>query len=133
MVEKEYKITQKEFDYFSERVGYWWKKLGVSWLDIEILLVDLGRDPGGRTVAQYEYSEKFGSARIKLNAVQDNEPTRYELDSVAFHEVFEMGYLGDLRAMAAGTYSSYEVEKATHKTIRVAENVLFPELRGRGY
>jgi hypothetical protein len=120
-------LTDRQFAYFSNRLQFWAKMLGV--IDLEVI-------PAFKTCKdEHQHAEfvKFstcGSLVVTLNKRPAQDQTAYDLDKTAFHEVFEGGYLSEIRHMAKATYSFYEVERETHRTVRMAENTIFETLRG---
>lgn len=121
-----YKLNQKHLRYFRDRVKYWQHQLGLLDIDFECVLKE-HIDPGVR--AEYGRWSKSSFVEIILSEHWGVYPSYLQLDSSAFHEVFESGYLSELRAMAKSTYSDYEVEYQTHQAVRKAENTIFIRLR----
>lgn len=126
-------VTKADFDYFCKRVEFWRKTFGITWFNIQSYLGEPWAPPGEGiiTMASYGFTEDMGAASITLNKDYPRKIPRAELDEAAFHEVLELGYFGGLRAMAAGTYCRYEVDRATHQAVRAAESTIFHALRNR--
>lgn len=123
---KRYLIKDSHLKYFRKRVKFWQNVLGLLEVEFECVLKE-HKEPGCR--AEYSRYSKNGFIEIKLSGHWDRYPSTVELDKTAFHEVLESGYFSELRAMARGTYCSYEVEFHTHTAIRRAENTIFHSLR----
>ncbi len=128
-------VTKADFDYFRKRVEFWKKMLGITWYSIQCYLGTPWSPPdvdSQITMASYGFSEDMGAASITLNKDYSRKIPRIELDEAAFHEVLELGYFGQLRTMAMGTYNRYEVERSTHMVVRAAESTIFHALRTKG-
>jgi len=129
MTEKKkiHKVTLNEFAYFKERVLFWQKVFGLNHVKFYIRLEKNGEK---QTVADYESWPATGTIKIRLNTEVTIDFPKEEIDSTAFHEVFESTFLSDLRHMAKTSWSNYEVEMQTHKAIMLAENSIFKAMRG---
>jgi len=126
-----HRTTKSEFEYFKKRVYFWQGVLGITWLDINVDMTEPDLLVVDATVtAEYNVTVQYGSCFIGINKELPSKPSLIEFDRIAFHEVFEAGYFSRLRNLALGTYSSFEVEAATHEAVRAAENTIFYKLRG---
>jgi hypothetical protein len=119
-------LTDRQFAYFSERLFFWQKMLGI--IDLEVL-PEFKANRNGSLHAEFTKYSTCGTLCIVLNKTPKEDQSAYDLDKSAFHEIFEGGYLSELRHLAKATYSHYEVETQTHRTVRMAENTIFEALR----
>jgi hypothetical protein len=120
-------LTDRQFAYFCNRLQFWAKILGIT--DVEVI----GEFKVDKNVDQHAEFVRYstcGTLVITLNKRPAKDQSAYDLDKTAFHEVFEGGYLSELRHLAKATYSFYEVETQTHRVVRMAENTIFEILRG---
>ena len=124
---KTYKLTQKDFQYFKERVYFWQNALGATHVTI---YVEFKKNSNKHNSASYEKWSDTGTVKIWLNTSLTVEPTKEEIDVSAFHEVFEAIYLCDLRHLAKASWSNFEVEQATHGSVMRACNTIFKAMRG---
>jgi hypothetical protein len=129
MKNKNATLTEEQFAYFAKRLFFWQKMLGI--IDLEIL-PEFKADKNELLHAEFIKYSTCGSLVIILNKTPAKDQSPYDLDKSAFHEVFEGGYLSELRHLAKATYSNFEVETQTHRTVRMAENTIFEALRGNG-
>jgi hypothetical protein len=127
MKNKHATLTKEQFAYFSSRLLFWQKILGV--IDLEV--IPMFKTYKTRDLhAEFEKHTSCGTLWVTLNKAPRKDQSAYDLDKSAFHEIFEGGYLSELRHMAKSTYSNYEVETQTHRVVRMAENTIFELLRG---
>jgi hypothetical protein len=119
-------LTDRQFAYFSNRLFFWQKILGI--IDLEII-PKFKAYSNGNMHAEYEKHTSCGTLWVTLNKTPRKDQSAYDLDRSAFHELFEGGYMSELRHMAMATYSSFEVETQTHRAVRMAENTIFEALR----
>lgn len=129
MKKKNATLTDRQFAYFSNRLFFWQKMLGV--IDLEVV-PEFKANKNGELHAEFIKYSTCGSLVVILNKTPKEDQSNYDLDKSAFHEILEGGYLSELRHMAKTTYSDYEVETQTHRTVRLAENSIFEILRGEG-
>lgn len=120
-------ISEKDFEFFKERVYFWQKHLGL--VDKQFI-VKLKVIRPSSVYAEYESYPASGFIHITLNKNPNIIPDKGCLDKSAFHEVFESGYLSDLRHMAKSTWSNYEVEKETHRVVHLAQSSVFKSIKG---
>jgi len=127
MTKKNYKISKKDSKYFKKRVKYWIKVLGCTDFEIEVRF----EKNDGDSLARYTLRESGACIGIWLNKNWDEKKSNKKaLDKVAFHEVFESTYLGPLRGFALASFNNVEIEIATHKSVRRAENTIFKAMKG---
>jgi len=120
-------LTDRQFTYFCNRLFFWQKILGI--LDLEII-PKFKAYKDGDLHAQFMKYTSCATLHITLNQTPKEDQSAYDLDKSAFHEIFEGGYLSELRHMSKSVYSDYEVEAQTHRVVRMAENSIFEILRG---
>lgn len=130
-------VSSKLRKYFEERIFFWQDILGVQ--DVEFLICDgayfTNVTDGSRekldlgTAAAYKRYSDSGAVNVALAEVMTFKPTKVSIDKSAFHEVFEVGYIYKLRAMAFGTYNEFDVEEQVHKSVRQAERTIFYAMR----
>jgi len=126
MKKKHATLTDRQFTYFSNRLLFWQKMLGV--LDVEVL-PEFKANKNGSLHADFVKFSTCGTLCITLNKTPREDQSDYDLDKSAFHEIFEGGYLSELRHLGRATYSDYEIETQTHRVVRMAENTIFEFLR----
>ena len=120
------KDEKKAAKYFAERIYFWQKALGLTWMQIQVDTTDVNETVD--YFANYEYASASGSVLIKINREVLGHD-KIDLDEYAFHEVFEMGYLGRLRSWSAESMAPRKIERETHRVVRAAENTIFEVLR----
>ena len=126
MKKKQATLTDRQFAYFSERLFFWQKILGV--VDVEVI-PEFKAYKNGDLHAEYIRFSTCGTLCVTLNKTPFEDQSAYDLDRSAFHEIFEGGYLSELRHLGKATYSEFEVETQTHRVVRMAENTIFEMLR----
>jgi len=119
------KTTKKDFEIFKKEVKKWQDILGLQgW---EIVCVHGGTDKENR--AEYLTHITGRICTIYLaddwDGIADNKCDR-AIKQTAFHEVVELS-LQDLRNYAQYYINEDLVDEATHKIVRMLENVLFPK------
>ena len=119
------KTTKKDFEIFKKEVRKWKDILGLQ--DWEICCIHGGADGDSR--ANYLTNIAGRICTIFLTDDWDGcfeEKTERAIKQIAFHEVVELT-LQDLRVYALYFINAEFVEEATHKIVRMLENVLFPK------
>jgi hypothetical protein len=120
------KLTDKQFGYFKERCEYWRMVLGLNSLHMFV-----GKEKLEDCNACVILDKENGLMSVFIGDPIDKEVSSDEaLDRIAFHEVFEGGYLYDLETLASYGYARERVHEAAHNTVRMAENTIFKYLRG---
>ena len=116
------KTTKKDFEIFKKECQKWIEILGLKdwhfWFE--------HAETGENCIAQYE-DEPIGRSCVTYFTTGLSEKLSiHDIKSAAFHEMIEL-YLNDLRKMAMEKFSYNEVDKATHRIVRMLEHVLFPK------
>ena len=115
------KTVEDKIKYFTERVYYWQKKLGVTNWRIYVSVYEGGykadwtHDIFGKIISIF-YSEKW-----------IEKADEYDLDLTAFHEVYEAQF-AELKSLVKHYLKSKFFEKL-HDIVRRAENTIYPLLK----
>ena len=120
-------LNNKDFSYFRGQVEYWRVELGIEDWDIT---VEKEAVQGGDYQARFQFWPNCRRVLVTLNMVWDEEPGNWQLDKVAFHEVFESVYFGKFRYMCREIYNDSYVDEVTHTSLIRAENTIFEVMRG---
>jgi len=116
------KTTKKDFQMFKKECQKWIDILGLKdwhfWYE--------HKECDENCIAQYLEDPSARACTIYFATELHDKLTVHDVKSSAFHEIMEL-YMNDLRLLAR-TGNSYErVDEATHRVVRMLENVLFPK------
>jgi len=119
------KTTKKDFAIFEKEVKKWQNILGLQ--DWTIHCVHGETNEKSRA----DYLTNIAGRLCTIFFTDDwdgifEEKTELGIKQVAFHEVAELS-IHDLRIYALYFINEQFVEEATHKVVRMLENVLFPK------
>lgn len=110
---------------FTDRVVHYQEFFGL--IDYELTVFE--QDKWGVRASYYvDMNARIVSICWSKEWISDKDTDQYEIDRVAFHEVFEL-YLYELRQLASDPSiwrDESEVDKRTHIIVRVAENRILP-------
>lgn len=116
------RLLKKDFELFKKEALRWVDILGLKDWEWHFIFGDC--DKSNR--AEYLTNKSGRMVTIWLSDHWKDDKSPREIKKTAFHEVAEI-MLQNLRQLAMRD-SSYEVvDEATHKVIRILENVLFPK------
>jgi len=116
------KTTKKDFELFKKECQKWIDIVGLKdwhfWYEHD--------ETNENCIAQYLDDVQGRSCVIYFTTGLDDKLSNHDIKSGAFHEIVEL-YMKDLRKMALTAHSYAMVDEATHRVIRMLENVLFPK------
>ena len=116
------KTTKKDFELFKKECKKWIDIVGLKdwhfWYDHD--------KTDDNCIAQYDIDDTGRSCVVYFTKGLDDKLTRHDITSAAFHEIIEI-YIRPLRKMALTAHSYEFVDEATHRIVRMLENVLFPK------
>ena len=116
------KTTKKDFELFKKECEKWIEIIGLK--DWHIWYEHGGTDEGN--IAEFITDSAGRACSIWFADEISGDKTDYDVKSTAFHEIIEI-YMIDLRNMALESCSRERVDSATHRVVRMLENVLFPK------
>ena len=114
------KTSAKHFNYFSERVAYWQKELGLMGWSIHLKHQKLDDK-----FAETHYGDESGVANIVLSTNwTDSAVSDEQLDRTALHECCHLLFSALSTEAKARYASEYDIDRAEHHIIRVIENLV---------
>lgn len=116
-----YLTTPEHFDIFQMEARRWIERFGLKEWRIYIAHEKTCREA---MYAECQWRSNSRQARIVLGLEWDKEPTEEELRLNAFHEVAEL-VLEPLASPLLDYLSDGEVDRRTHRLVRLLENVLW--------
>ena len=119
---KNYKTTNKDFQYFKSRCKYWIEYFGLKQWDVYYLHEE---DKNNFASCASHYRGK--SVTIFLEIGWSIEPTKKALNLSAFHEVCEILLAPLFHIAEDRTYDEAEHVSRHHEVIRTLENVILKD------
>ena len=120
---KNYKTTKKDFDYFIKEVCYWIPKLNLQ--DYGVVFIHMKLDENEKSLAWVDISLENKTAMFGLSIEWDwMTPDKYQISKCAFHECCEL-LLYKLYDSLIEFYSQKYINEMRHEVVRTLESVLF--------
>jgi len=114
-----YKLTNKDFEYFKNKCGYWQNKLSLNTWEIDYYFTS---EEGNMAECSTNYEGR--KASIGLAKKWQTSISKKELDRTALHEILEL-LLAPLMSLAqARVWSQDDYIKENHMVIRILEKML---------
>lgn len=116
------KTTKKDFELFKRECQKWINIVGLKDWHIWYEHGKTAED----SIAEYSVGHSGRACVIYFTLGVYEKLSNHDIKCAAFHEIIEI-YMVEIRKMALTTYSYDVVDEATHRIVRMLENVLFPK------
>lgn len=121
------KLSDELFEWFKERVFYWKDQLGINHINIIVGKENL-EDCNACVISP---DRSTGHMTIFIgDPIADELADTYNVDKMAFHEVFEGGYFIEIGRLAAYSWRQDEIDHTVHRSVRCAESTIFEYMKG---